>query len=49
MSHLRYQMIAGIEPFLPAKKPPTTPKPSAPIAKPIPKKQPAPKGDNSND
>ncbi len=49
MSHLRYQMIAGIEPFLPAKKPPTTPKPSTPIAKPIPKKQPAPKGDNSDD
>ena len=48
MSHLRYEMTAGIEPFLPAKKPPTTPKPSAPIAKPIPK-QPAPKGDNSDD
>ena len=31
------------------KKPPTTPKPSTPIAKPIPKKQPAPKGDNSDD
>lgn len=49
MSHLRYEMSAGIKPFLPAKKPPTTPNPSStPIAKPI-LKQPAPKGDNSDD
>jgi hypothetical protein len=49
MSRLRYEMGAGIEPFLPAKNPPITHNPSAPITKPILKKQPAPKGNTNNE